>query len=636
MAASKMSFSWAGGIAELGKTLTITITRDNQAYRHYLAITFNGRVASDLYGIASMTTYTPSYDLATYLSNGATSGTLKIVCYTYNGSAQPGNMGAFVGSTELSATVNVPSDINPTLTDFTLSDPNGYLTTYGAYVATKSDLQAVVNASGTHGATITQYKLSIGSSWTTSDVSTLTIVARNINITGTINVTATVTDSRGYYTQKTKQITVASYSPPSLADSNVKRWNTSTNQEDDESNVVRINVAGSICNVNNKSFNTGTAKIETSPYDSESWTTRDTRSVGTSSFNYNYDVSGMDENQRYRVRITVTDSFGIETSSILVVDTAIPVVDFKSNGKGIAFFGVSSKDGFEVNSNAEFNGTSTFDGVIQLNNYTTGIWRQELGGSSSTWHEIARSSISTTDLDGSGQIRIYGTIGGFGATSRGYFDIVIIPRDFVNDRNVIVLQKTPFNSHLCNLQIYKDSSNVLHVYIVRYPNQYYTYNIYVEGFQCLCPNTITSTSPTYSNMDLCGDLTTYSHSIFPVGTVLIRYDHISPASLYGGAWTRISGAFLYATGSTGTIGATGGSGTHTLTVSQMPSHAHNIYWKPSSDEASGYGLVYNGNGFNNRAAVTGWRNGVCQYVGGGQAHNNNPYHVNVSAWRRTA
>lgn len=56
--------------------------------------------------------------------------------------------------------------------------------------------------------------------------------------------------------------------------------------------------------------------------------------------------------------------------------------------------------------------------------------------------------------------------------------------------------------------------------------------------------------------------------IYPVGSVCIRYDTTSPATLYGGTWTRLEGRFLYGCATSGTVGATGshttGSGSSTL------------------------------------------------------------------------
>ena len=56
--------------------------------------------------------------------------------------------------------------------------------------------------------------------------------------------------------------------------------------------------------------------------------------------------------------------------------------------------------------------------------------------------------------------------------------------------------------------------------------------------------------------------------IYPVGSVCIRYDTTSPATLYGGTWQRIEGRFLFGSAESGTIGATGshttGSGSSSL------------------------------------------------------------------------
>lgn len=159
-------------------------------------------------------------------------------------------------------------------------------------------------------------------------------------------------------------------------------------------------------------------------------------------------------------------------------------------------------------------------------------------------------------------------------------------------------------------------------------------------------------------------------SVFPVGTILIRYDHTSPASLYGGTWTRISGRFLYATGETGTIGATGGSGTHTLTVSEMPSHNHSGSTGSAGAHTHGTGSsTYNRFAVANAnvSGITGANIAGSGYdyasipenstwsertatssagahthsvsigsTGGGAAHNNNPAFINVSVWRREA
>lgn len=114
--------------------------------------------------------------------------------------------------------------------------------------------------------------------------------------------------------------------------------------------------------------------------------------------------------------------------------------------------------------------------------------------------------------------------------------------------------------------------------------------------------------------------------IYPVGSIVVRYDHTNPSTLFGGTWERIEDKFLWATTENGTIGVTGGAKTHTLTTEELPVHTHgSVYsqnaegsktlaWYSTSGDKLAYGTVESG---------------------GGQAHNNMPPYIQVSAWRRT-
>lgn len=122
--------------------------------------------------------------------------------------------------------------------------------------------------------------------------------------------------------------------------------------------------------------------------------------------------------------------------------------------------------------------------------------------------------------------------------------------------------------------------------------------------------------------------------LYPVGSVIIRYDHISPASLYGGVWERIEGRFLYATGASGTIGATGGSGTHTLTVDEMPAHRHGWSGVNSGTTVTTQMGTYPFDIEQDKKSNWTGTSSMIANTGGGKAHNNNPAFVNVSVWRR--
>ena len=62
--------------------------------------------------------------------------------------------------------------------------------------------------------------------------------------------------------------------------------------------------------------------------------------------------------------------------------------------------------------------------------------------------------------------------------------------------------------------------------------------------------------------------------VYPVGSIYMSVTSTSPAVLFGGTWEQLENRFLIGAGTNHAAGATGGSATHTLTTSEMPSHNH--------------------------------------------------------------
>lgn len=121
---------------------------------------------------------------------------------------------------------------------------------------------------------------------------------------------------------------------------------------------------------------------------------------------------------------------------------------------------------------------------------------------------------------------------------------------------------------------------------------------------------------------------------YPVGSIVVRYDHTSPASLFGGTWTRMPGRFLFGANAADTIGTTGGEWSHTLTVDEMPAHNHGITNNTMLMKTD------NSKAVQETSTSTGVRNNTgystFKQSGGGAAHNNMPPYITVSIWRRTA
>lgn len=128
---------------------------------------------------------------------------------------------------------------------------------------------------------------------------------------------------------------------------------------------------------------------------------------------------------------------------------------------------------------------------------------------------------------------------------------------------------------------------------------------------------------------------------WPVGAVYISYVSTSPATLFGGTWTSITGCFPYFNAST----STGGSNTHTLTVNQIPHHSHTqaiqlngteMHWFTTGNAYSDGNYATFGTGGTVKAWVTDSQEFSTSAVGGGSSHNNMPAYQSFYAWRRTA
>ena len=139
------------------------------------------------------------------------------------------------------------------------------------------------------------------------------------------------------------------------------------------------------------------------------------------------------------------------------------------------------------------------------------------------------------------------------------------------------------------------------------------------------------------NVSITGSLTvggkTLLNYIYPVGSIYMSVNSTSPATLFGGTWERLKDRFLLGSGDTYSNGATGGAATHTLAVSEIPSHNHGygVYDASSTNSmAVNHMAAYCG-----KVASTAWGSNTL-YTGGGSAHNNMPPYLAVYMWKRTA
>lgn len=140
---------------------------------------------------------------------------------------------------------------------------------------------------------------------------------------------------------------------------------------------------------------------------------------------------------------------------------------------------------------------------------------------------------------------------------------------------------------------------------------------------------------------------------YPIGKTYITMGSEDPNKTIGGTWVKISGGYLYATGSNA-LGKTNfngwGTQSTTLSITQIPSHTHRIGFKTSwgstvynSATQDGYaGPRNSGDALNYGSGPNGPyvqpQYGILfnEETGGNQGHTHNVATIDIWLWKRTA
>lgn len=340
--ASEVSVSAQLGMAPFGSALTITCNRASNSFTHTLTYRFGDATGTIATNVGTSCSWIPPWTLASQIPD-STRGNCVITCTTYNGST-------VIGTDKTGFNLYIPANkASPSVETVTISEATeGLAAKFGTYVQNKSKLAVSVTGSGKYGSTIKSYSVEIES--TTYAGSSIT--SELLTSSGTVDVVARVTDSRGKVGVKTTTVLVAEYFAPIINSMQARRINTSG---DDATEGTRIAVCMSyaVASVNNKNDRSCVLKYKKST-DSDFTTF----SSGTASATYNgtqkfTSAPEISTDYAYTIRLEISDYFQT-TVYECEISTGFTLLDFRSTGKGVAIGKVSEKDKLEVAMVTEF------------------------------------------------------------------------------------------------------------------------------------------------------------------------------------------------------------------------------------------------------------------------------------------
>ena len=366
--------------ATMGGNVTITITPSDKTFKHKLRYEF-GTLTGQTSGLSAGTsnytaagnttvTFTPPVSLATQIPS-ATSGTCKILCYTYTSS------GTHIGTKTVNLPLNVP--------DYTLSvsgiaiSGSGLLS--GEYVQGKSNATVTITASTQHGANITSYssvfdgKTYTGAKFTSSVLSS-----------GTKLVRVTVKDSRGKTkTVESAQIYVYPYAIPKITEFTLTRQADGT--------TVIATLKGSVSPINNKNAKNlaitlnGVTKTPTSSSYSPSVTET---------------FTNVPTDNTLTATAKITDSYTYDSKDV-VLPTVDVTMDFHHSGKGVAFGKVAEDPNvLDIAWDIKHKGNLIKDFII--NQGTSGIWTYRVweSGIAECWGKYTAEGVNASQKNYTG------------------------------------------------------------------------------------------------------------------------------------------------------------------------------------------------------------------------------------------
>ena len=323
----------------LGTAQTLTINAASDSFTHTITYSCGGSSGT----IAEKTTaasvkWTPPMALAKENTTGTSvQVTLKIT--TYSGDTS-------VGSKSTTITCSIPASVKPSCT-IAVTDPTGFLDTYGDYIKGQSKFSVVVTPTTSYGSPIASYSVTANGQKYTS-ASFETDVLRE---SGLLTISATVTDKRGRSSITEVTIEVIDCPKPVIEKLSVNRCDKD-GTENINGEYIKVTFSAKVTNLDGQ--NTAVYTVGYRPTKGSTYTEitlsnlTDVFTVTDAEYIFRADTGSS-----YEVAVYAQDNFTTvqrKTSA----STAYVIMHFKANGAGLGIGKVAENDGLDVGMVAMF------------------------------------------------------------------------------------------------------------------------------------------------------------------------------------------------------------------------------------------------------------------------------------------
>lgn len=308
-----------------GSNVPITISRHASSFTHTVKVSCAGYSQTLMTKGSTYPTVNWTPAVATYAPRITTAMSVRatVTCETYSGST-------LVGTSTATCTLTLrAADVAPAVSIAT-ADPQGYLSTYGRYVKSKSKIKVTLTNTLRYGATLALTQITANGATYNSSPATTGVIASASNT----SVTAKITDSRGQTATASATIAIYDYTSPQINSFSVHRCN-SDGTLNNSGAYMRVDYKVTVTalgNNNSKTLTLKYKKVSASSYTSQA--------ITLSAYTQTGEVHNItaDVNSSYNVQLVLSDDFTSATST-LTLPTASTRINWKSGENGGIAFG---------------------------------------------------------------------------------------------------------------------------------------------------------------------------------------------------------------------------------------------------------------------------------------------------------